>query len=80
MSAAIRLDAIYERYALLHEKNEARAERAELRATAQRTQEGAFSAQESASEADGLSEDEQLSAVFGSILNGGRDKADAHAD
>lgn len=78
MEAAKRLDSIYERAELLHEKAAARKERYEARATAQRTQEGGIPAPESPLE---MNETETMDAVFGSILNGkGKDKADAHAD
>lgn len=77
MSAAARLDDLYARHALMYEKAEMRKERAELRATAQRTQEGGIPAQESPLE---MNETETMDAVFGSILNGERDKADDHAD
>lgn len=69
MSAAIRLDEIYGRFALLHEKAAARKERYEARATAQREPGGANAAQETAPEESELSEDARLDAVFGPILN-----------
>lgn len=70
MQAAARLSEIYERAELLHEKNAARAERAELRAAAQREPGGAVPAQESPSEVSELNEDEAISSVFGSLLRG----------
>lgn len=70
MSAAVRLDDIYARHALMEEKAAARKERSELRATAQREPGGANAAQETASEANGLNEDEAISSVFGSLLRG----------
>lgn len=70
MQAAQRLSEIYTAYMIQAEKAAARLKRAEARSAAQRGQQGALDTQESPSEANGLNEDEQLSAVFGSILNG----------
>ena len=70
MEAARRLDDIYARHLLMAEKTAARLERAEARSLAQRTQEGAIPAQETASEESELSEDARFDAVFGSLLRG----------
>lgn len=78
MSAAARLDDLYARHLLMQEKTAQRLERAELRALAQRTQEGGIPVQESASEESELSENERLDAVFSSILGSkGADDTDS---